>query len=192
MKCDVQPISDCRMLLLELKVCCTSHKEPFAILSPCMSQRRGRSGPRGWLLECGGAPGCDAKRLWFRPCLLADSGYFFVCRFVRVSAFVCLPLDMKFDAFFVDFSVRGMPRGYRKCTLNLEMTILGSHGAGTGSRDRFLVNLGYILGPILETILHTGGHLWQLVASSWYLFCSDVFDMVSSTSRGRANVAPVQ
>ena len=119
-------------------------------------------------------------------------GYFFVCRFVRVSAFVCLPLDMKFDAFFVDFSVRGMPRGYRKCTLNLEMTILGSHGAGTGSRDRFLVNLGYILGPILETILHTGGHLWQLVASSWYPFCSDVFDMVSSTSRGRANVAPVQ
>jgi len=43
---------------------------------------------------------------------------------------------------------------------------------------------------------HFGDHSahWRAfvatVASSWYLFCSDVFDMVSSTSRGRANVAP--
>ena len=118
------------------------------------------------------------------PRLLADSGYIFSGRSVCVSAFVCLPLGTMFDAFFVDSGFSWILRGHIKYTWNLKMTTSGPHLAGAGPRDRFFVNSGCILGAILETILHTAGHLWQLFASFRYPFCGAVFDMVSSTCRG--------
>ena len=63
------------------------------------------------------------------------------------------------DAFLIDLGFNWVPRGRIKYTWNLKMTTSGPHLAGAGPRDRFLVNLGCILGAILETILHTGGHL---------------------------------
>ena len=94
-----------------------------------------------------------------------------------------------FDAFVVDFGLQLGTLGAQKMHPEPKNDHFGAPLAGAGPRDRFLVNLGCILGAILETILHTGGHLWQLVASFRYPFCGDVFYMVSSTCRGRANVA---
>ncbi len=94
-----------------------------------------------------------------------------------------------FDAFFVDFGVQLGTLGAQQMHPEPKNDHFGAPLAGAGPRDRFLVNLGGILGAILGTILHTGGHLWQLVASFRYLFCGDVFYLVSSTCRGRSNVA---
>ena len=75
-----------------------------------------------------------------------------------------------FDAFLVDLGFSWVPRGRIKYTWKLKMTTSGPHLAGAGPRDRFLVNLGCILGAILETILHTGDHLWQLLLYFGTLF----------------------
>ena len=69
------------------------------------------------------------------------------------------------------------------------MTTLVPHLADVGPRDRFLLNLGCILGAIVDTILDTGAHFWQFVASFWHPFFSGVFGTVSGTCPGRANVA---
>ena len=106
-----------------------------------------------------------------------------------MSAFVCLPLGQIFDAFFIDLGFRGAPWGHMKGTWTLKMVTLVPHLAGAGPRDRFLVNSGCILGAMLDTILHTGGHLWQLLLHFGTLFFSDVFGTVSGTCPGRANVA---
>ena len=75
-----------------------------------------------------------------------------------------------FDAFFVDFGLQLGTLGAQKMHPEPKNDHFGAPLAGAGPRDRFLVNLGCILGAILETILHTGGHLWQLVASFRYSF----------------------
>ena len=121
----------------------------------------------------GGIWGACGKRL--QACQLADSGCFFPGRSVCVSAFVCLPLGTIFDAFFVDLGFSWVPRGHIKYTWNLKMITSGPHLAGAGPRDRFLVNMACILGSILETFLHTGGHSWYLFASFRYPFCGDFF-----------------
>ena len=80
-------------------------------------------------------------------------------RSVCVSAFVCLPLGQIFGIFVADLGFRGVPWGHIKGTWTLKMITLVPHLAGGGPRARFLVNLGCILGAILNTILHTDGHL---------------------------------
>ena len=89
---------------------------------------------------------------------------------VCVSAFVSLPLRQILGTFFVDLGFSGAPWGHIKGTWTLKMTTLVPHLASAGPRDRFLVNLGCILGAILDTILHTGGHLWQLLLHFGTLF----------------------
>ena len=87
-----------------------------------------------------------------------------------MSAFVCLPLGQIFGAFFIDLGFRGAPWGHIKGTWTLKKTTLVPHLAGVGPRDRFLVNLGCILGAILDTILDTSGHFWQLLLHFGTLF----------------------
>ena len=105
-----------------------------------------------------------------------------------MSAFVCLPLGQIFSAFFIDLGFRGTPWGHTKGTRTLKMTTLVPHLGGAGPRDRFLVNLGCILGAISDTILDTGGHLWQLLLNFGTLFFSDVFLDGFRYCPGRANV----
>ena len=75
-----------------------------------------------------------------------------------------------FDAFFVDFGLQLGTLGAQKMHPEPKNDHFGAPLAGADPRDRFLVNLACILGAILETILHTGGHLWQLAASFRYSF----------------------
>ena len=91
-------------------------------------------------------------------------------RSVCVSAFVCLPLGQIFGTFFADLGFRGIPWGHIKGTRTLKIITLVSHLAAAGPRDRFLVNLECILGAILDTFSHTGGHLWQLLLHFGTLF----------------------
>ena len=72
--------------------------------------------------------------------------------------------------FFADFGFRGAPWGHIKGTWTLKMVTLVPHLAGGGPGDRFLVNLGCILGAIVDAVLHTGGHLWQLLLHFGTLF----------------------
>lgn len=66
-----------------------------------------------WLshVVCGGTPGCDGNRLWFRQSQLASSGYFLVGRLVRVSALVCQVWVSILMHFFVDVNFRGCVSG---------------------------------------------------------------------------------